>query len=102
MALKAERDENTCRKDFCPSEAVGLGERLEKLLKPEAEKRKKEHGDTAPGRKSNTSGKLPAVSKGETRDAVGAAVGMSGRTYEKAKAVMAAAKANPALILVVL
>jgi hypothetical protein len=27
--LRAERDENTCRKDFTPLEAVALGESLE-------------------------------------------------------------------------
>lgn len=89
LALKAERDENTCRKDFVPSEAVALGERLEKMLKPEAEKREK--AGKAP------SGKLP---QGRVSDAVGSAVGMGRRTYEKAKAVVAAAKANPGLVSV--
>lgn len=30
-ALKAERDENTCRKDFAPSEAVAIWQTIEKL-----------------------------------------------------------------------
>ena len=90
----AVRDENTCRKDFCPTEAVALGGRLEKLLKPEAEKREKS------GKKPT--GKLPEGQKGDTRGAVGSAVGMSGQTYEKARAVVEAAKSDPPLILVVL
>ncbi len=65
--MKAERDENTCRKDFAPTEAVAHGERLEKMLKPEAEARKK--AGQAP------SGKLPEGC--DTRDAVGSAIGVA-------------------------
>lgn len=92
--LKAERDENTCREDFAPTEAVALGRELERLERPKAKKRQKEHGKTAPGKPKDTSGNLPEV-KGETRDKVGEGVGMSGRTYEKAKAVVEAAEAEP-------
>lgn len=89
LSLKAEQHENTCRKDFCPSEGVAIGERLEKLLRPAAEKRQ-----SRPGKKrTEHCGNLPQQTK--TRDAVGAAVGMSGKTYEKAKAVMEAAKSDP-------
>jgi hypothetical protein len=42
------------------------------------------------------SGKLPQASAGRTRDKVAEAVGMSGRTYEKARAVVEAAEADPA------
>jgi ParB family chromosome partitioning protein len=87
LALKAERDENTCRLDFAPSEAVKVGARLEKL-------------QPKPGRPK--AGESPALSKkGDTRDKVGAAVGMGGSKYEAAKKVMAAAKADPALAPVV-
>jgi ParB family chromosome partitioning protein len=37
--LRAERDENTCRKDFTPSEAVAIGKELEKLERHEARAR---------------------------------------------------------------
>src|SRR5262249_50063798 len=37
----------------------------------------------------------PSGSKGKTRDKVAEAVGMSGRTYEKAKQVVEAAEADP-------
>jgi hypothetical protein len=89
LLLKAERDENVCRKDFTTLEAVGMGGRLEEFEEREAKKRQKEHGGTAPGRPKDTSGKLPEVSTGRTRDKVAAAIGMSGKTYEKAKAVVA-------------
>ena len=79
LALKAERDENTCRKDFAPTEAVALGERLEKMLKPEAEKRRVDAGKATGRGHRKGCGNLPPPSK--TRDAVGSAVGMSGRTF---------------------
>lgn len=81
LALEAERDENTCRLDMAPSEKVALGLELEKLEKPRAEERE---------RAGRPSGNLPEGTKGQTRDLVGAAVGMSGKTYERAKAVVAA------------
>jgi hypothetical protein len=40
--LQAERDENTCRKDFTKSEAVALGKELEKLERKEAVQRRQE------------------------------------------------------------
>lgn len=96
LLLKAERDENTCRKDPTPSEVVAQAERIAALERPKAEERRREHGGTAPGRPANTGGKLPPVSNGKTRDKVASAVGgMSGRTYEKAKAVVEAAEENP-------
>ncbi len=87
---QAERDENEERKPFTPSEAVAAGKAIEAIEKPKAQQRK------AAGLKQNAeenrSGKLPERSEGDTRDNVAAAVGMSGRTYEKAKAVVAAAE----------
>jgi ParB family chromosome partitioning protein len=88
--LYAQRDENTCRVAFTPSEAVALGEALEELERPRAEERIKA------GRKP--SGNLP---EGQTRDIVGAAVGMSGKTYEMAKAVVKAAEVNKELAPIV-
>jgi len=34
--LRAERDENQCRKDFTPSELAALGRQLEELERPKA------------------------------------------------------------------
>ncbi len=74
--------------------AAAIGKELEALEKPKAKARQREHGDTAPGKSKNTSGKLPEVSTGRARDRVASAVGMSGKTYEKAKKVVEAAEAN--------
>lgn len=89
--LIAERDENTCRLPFTPTEAVALGRQLEELEKPKAKERK----TSGKNQHSEPSGKLPEGSKGDTRDIVGEAVGLSGRTYQKAKAVSVAAEEDP-------
>jgi DNA modification methylase len=102
LKLKAERDENTCRKPFTPSEAVAMGEKLEGFKKPEAEAAKKDGhkkgGKTAgrgrPKPTQKVAGKVP-TSNGRVTDQVAPAVGMKRKTYEKAKAVVAAAKKHP-------
>lgn len=86
LHLKAERDTNDTAVPFTKSEAVELGKRLELLEKPKAKERQGTRTDI-----EEHSGKLPESSKGDTRDKVAAAVGMSGKTYEKAKAVVEAA-----------
>lgn len=95
-ALLAERDENTCRKDFAPSEAVAVGKSLEELEKPKAEERA-EQGRRAGGhaRHGRSVQSLPQAKAGKTRAKVAAAVGMSHTTYEKAKAVVKAAEEEP-------
>lgn len=96
--LRAERDENTCRKDFAPTEAVALGKALEEIERPQAEERQREAGKER-GRGKKGRGKLPQANR--TRDRVGSAVGMSGKTYEKAKQVIDAATEDPELAPVV-
>lgn len=93
--LQAERDENTQRKYFTPLEMVDMGRRLEALEKPKAKQRQQQHGKTAPGRSKDTSGNLPELSDGQTRDKVAEALGVGARTYEKAKAVAEAAEQDP-------
>jgi hypothetical protein len=126
--LRAERDENTCRKDLTPSEAVAVGRAIEELEKPKAKARQREgqergrrrqQGDGVGGKLPPTdsgngktrakedrvpiilpiigAGNLPPPKgdKGKTRDRVAEAVGMSGRTYDKAKAVVEAAEKEP-------
>jgi ParB-like chromosome segregation protein Spo0J len=99
--LIAERDENTRRKRLTISEAVSVGRKLEELFKPEAERRKRA---TQPKKgekvgEAQGAGNLPEPkgAKGDTRDKVGEAVDMSGKTYEKAKAVVEAAETEPEL-----
>jgi ParB family chromosome partitioning protein len=97
LALRAEQDENTCRKEFPPSEAVRIGQTLEELEKAQAKERQKAGGRAG----GKGSGKLPEAQTGDVRDKVAEAVGMSGRTFEKAKAVVQAAERDPALGAVV-
>jgi hypothetical protein len=91
--LQAERDENTCRKDLAPSEAVALGVKLETIEAPKAQDRR----EATQGRPPKTGGNLPPVTEAQpkTRDVVGAAVGVSGKTYEKAKAVVCVGAKKP-------
>jgi ParB family chromosome partitioning protein len=87
--LLAERDENTCHKELTPREAVDLGRQLEELERPNAKERQGRRGQ-------ERSGKSPEQEEaGQSRDHVAAAVGMSGRTYEKGKAVVEAAEEDP-------
>jgi len=71
-------------------DAVALGLDLEAIEKPKAKERHKQ-GSSRGGKGG---GKLPQPSE-KTRDAVGAGVGMSGKTYERAKAVTEAVEAEP-------
>lgn len=84
--LRGEQDENICRQDFTTSERVAIGKAIEAAAKPDADKRMK-------------AGKKPCenFTQGQprTRDKAAAAVGLSGPTYEKAKAVVEAAEADP-------
>jgi ParB family chromosome partitioning protein len=97
QALRAEWDENQCRKEFNPVEFVALGRKIEEIEREAAKERQAMAGPTeGPGKKENGGGTLPeAVIKGDTRDKVAAVVGVSGRTYEKAKAVVEAAEKDP-------
>jgi ParB-like chromosome segregation protein Spo0J len=98
--LAVERDENVFREPLAPTEAVALGQKLEEAARKEAKERQKDHGKTAPGKRKDTSAKLAEV-KGEARDQVADAVGMGHTSYQKAKAVVEAAEADPALANVV-
>lgn len=81
--LKAERDENTCRKDMTPSELVALGAALEELERPKAKARQGRPGEvrSVPGNGTYQ----------ETRSAVADAIGMSASGYGRAKHVVKAA-----------
>jgi ParB family chromosome partitioning protein len=95
--LKAERDENDCRLDFAPMEAFAMGEALEALEAPRARDRQLE--GAVKGGKARHGIKVVEnnhkAENGRTRDIVGDAVGMSGQTYQKLKAVGTAVKADP-------
>lgn len=101
--ISAECEENTCRKAFTPEEAVAVGERIEKLAAKEAKERQEKAGERGKeggrGKKKTLRKSLPKGLQDETTRTTAvaaAAVGMSRPTYEKAKEVVAAAKAEPA------
>jgi ParB family chromosome partitioning protein len=85
--VRGEFAENRCRKDFTPSELVAISREVERIERDRAKTRM----ITAHA----SSGKLPELEKGDTRDKVAAQLGISGRTYEKARAVVEAAAAEP-------
>ncbi len=75
---------------FTPSEAVAIAD----ALRPEAERQARERQRAG----VRPSGNFPeGLDRGRARDALAAAVGLSGRTLDKAKAVVEAAEADPEL-----
>lgn len=91
LALMAERDENTCRERLTTEDMVEIGERLEAIERPKARERK----SSGTNQHTEGSGKFPEGSRGDTRDKVAAAQGVSGKTYEKAKKVVEAVRGDP-------
>ncbi|MCE9566553.1 MAG: ParB/RepB/Spo0J family partition protein [Planctomycetes bacterium] len=86
-ALKGERDENLHRLPMTASELVTLGKSIESVAREEAAKRQ--------AATQIRDGSRPVVepvpspeNKGKTRDIVGKALGVSGRTYEQMKKVV--------------
>ena len=79
--LRAEADENTCRKSLTPYEASRARERRARVLAPKAKERRG-HGQTAPGR-PNASPKLGEVSDRRTAKAGATGTGYSGSTIDK-------------------
>jgi len=94
--IRGEFAENFVRKDFLPSEAVAIAEAIEPLEKKKARARQAQAGPAMGRGKKNGGGKLPQAVTGKTRDKVARYTGMSGRTLEKAKQVIEAAKQDPA------
>jgi hypothetical protein len=86
--IRAESDENTCRKSFTPGEAVEIGLRVEEAYQPVAEEAQKQ----SPGRPKKGGATCPMISdrdeSARTTAVAASAVGMSRRSYEKAKAVV--------------
>lgn len=86
--LRAERDENTQREPMLPSELVSLGLALEALERPRAAARKVAGVKPAPSVHVNGRSEEP---RGETREIVASALGMSTSSYQRAKTIVAAA-----------
>lgn len=79
-----ELAENAVRKDFLPSEAVAIAEAVRGLEAKKARERMIA-AHVSPGN-------LPEQEQGRTRDKAAAYVGLSGRTLEKAEAVVRSGK----------
>lgn len=90
---QGEYAENTFRKAFSPSEEVSIVRALRPEEEASAQERKQ--ASLKRGAESPRGGKLPQREKGKTRDKVAKAVGRSGRTLEKAEAVVDAAEEDP-------
>jgi N6-adenosine-specific RNA methylase IME4 len=91
--IMGEYAENTYREDFTPTEAVAIGRAIEEREREKAKARQLaqlRQGDRAPVVESFHNG-----DQGKTRDKVGEVVGMSGRSYEKARQVVEAAEERP-------
>ncbi len=83
--VRGEHDENICRKDFTPSEAVAIAKALEPMEREAAKKRQGTRTDILP---ENFTG-------GNAIDKVASAVGMSRPTFTKAKELVEAAEREP-------
>jgi MT-A70 len=81
--VRGELAENAHHKEFTPSEMVAIAATVEER-------------ERALARERMTLGKISAGSEtGKTRDKVAAPLGVSGKTLEKAKAIVEAAEAEP-------
>ena len=85
---KVEAEENQQRVDFTPSEAVEVTRYFEDAERESARERQGTRTD-------KLRGNLPPSTPVKSRDALAARVGMSGRTLEKAAAVVEAAEQDP-------
>lgn len=96
--LSAERDENTERKDFTPTEAVAIGRLIEEQERPKAQERttlaRLKGNAKRHGRVLNVE---PTSSSGGVREMAAAAVGMGTEKYTQAKEVVSAAESDPKL-----
>lgn len=95
--LKAERDENTCRKPMTASELIALGRQIEALEKPkaaEALRRGQLKGAAVTaGRLSVPANEEPSsVERFDSRERAAEAVGLSTATYSRIKQIANAAE----------
>lgn len=81
--LRAERDENTCRKEMLPSEKAALGEALYAIHTAEAKQRQGTRTDLGQELRDAEGTKFgePGSNQNKTRTKVGEALGMGGTTY---------------------
>lgn len=85
-ALRGELEENTCRLDFSPSEAVAMAKTLLQLEQPKAKSRQSSH---------TKAGYVKFTDPGSAMNKVAEKVGMSRPTLAKAQEVVRAANEHP-------
>jgi ParB-like chromosome segregation protein Spo0J len=85
-ALMAERDENTCRKDFTPVEAAAMRAAVAEAMRPVVEQERREAISKS---RNGDGGNLPPSPK--TRDVAAQGTGYSGKTLDKVDRVIEAA-----------
>lgn len=88
--LRAERDENTCRKEMTPLERKSLTDALLELERPAARVRQASHG-AAPGRAANTPDPSAISVSGVASDIAAEAAGWSRASYNRTTRVLDAA-----------
>jgi len=88
--FEAERDENTCRKDFTPTEAAAVRRSIADVLAPIAHERKAEAGKTHGRGRRIAPAKLAGAKAAdrETRNAAAKGTGYSGATLDKVDKVI--------------
>ena len=79
--LMAESDENTCRKDFAPTEALAIADAVEEALRPVAEERKRA------GVKQPCANVAQGSKQPRTRDIAAKATGLGRTTITKVREV---------------
>ncbi len=92
--LRAERDENTCRKDMTPEELIDMTTAIEEMARAEnAAKRNDQlkHGDERPSSSVEGNGSKPDRSTW-TSEVVADALGMSRASYDRTKQVVITAR----------
>lgn len=87
-AVAIESDENTCRKEFSPTEAVNMARRIEAMEKPKAQQRQSRPGQARSAKSAERSPR--------PREAAAAATNLSHETLRKAGKVVDAAS-DPAV-----
>jgi ParB-like chromosome segregation protein Spo0J len=96
--IRAEGDENTCRKDFTPLEAAKLRARLRATFEPDARARQGTRSDLPWTKSDQHSGNLPESTspsvtvRRQVRDLAAKPTGYSGRTLDAVDAIIAAAE----------
>lgn len=95
--LRAEADENACRKPLTPMEGSRARDRRTRLLAPKAAERKA-HGLTAPGRSANAGSNLEPASSRKTRTAAAVGTGYSASTLDKVDEIRGIAERGVAVV----